>query len=435
MVAKRSYFYYNRKVLNSLKNKAYQTLRGSEGFFKADMVYLAKGSFWQTFGQALSGLGSLILLIAFTNLLPKETYGMYKYLLSLAGILGIFTLTGMNRSVIQAVAAGFEGALKSAVQYQLKWNLLMFGAFLALSVYYFINENTNIAISLLVMGFSIPLVHSFNSYGAYLEGKKQFRLNNIFGVLSVLTYLVGMFITLLLSREALWLIFTYCLTTTLTTIFFYYQTLKLIPPTNVNSGEVLKYGRQLTFIGFIGPITAQIDNIIIAHFWGATQLAVYAVASAIPSRAVSFIKSLVDIGYPNLVGKNEVEIERVYLKRIFQGLSIGLAISIIYILLAPYLFYYLMPQYTDSIFYSQIMSLALIPAMAVRYHGALAESKKISSLIFTNSVIQNVVRIGLYIILGIWGGVVGLALVFALFPFISLAIHIGMWRFYVRSKI
>src|SRR5436190_679725 len=110
--------------MQNLRAKVYSLLRKSEAIFKTDMIYLAKGGFWQAFGQASSSIFSLFLILTFANLVPKETYGLYRYILSLAGILGVFTLTGMNRSVTQAVASGYDGALKTAVTYQLKWSLL-----------------------------------------------------------------------------------------------------------------------------------------------------------------------------------------------------------------------------------------------------------------------------------------------------------------------
>jgi len=114
----------------NLRNKAYDTLRWSEQYTRADMVYLAKGNFWQVLGQVVSSALSLALIFVFANYLPKETYGLYRYILSLAGILGIFTLSEMNQAIGQAVASGDGGVLRASVRYQLKWNTLQLFPFL-----------------------------------------------------------------------------------------------------------------------------------------------------------------------------------------------------------------------------------------------------------------------------------------------------------------
>ncbi len=415
-------------MLNSLKNKAYQTLRDSEGFFKADMVYLAKGGFWQTFGQASSGLFSLILILAFANLLPKETYGVYRYILSISGVLSIFTLNGMNRAVIQAVAANYDGSLKSAVKYQLRWGIVHFLSFLSVSIYYLQNNNLAIAESLFIIGLAAPLTASLNTYGAYLEGKREFRLNNIFSTTSTLVYVAGMLLAIFLSGEVVWLSLVYSLTTITTTAFFYFQTLRAIPPTNSQTGDVISYGKKLTFIGVISPIATQIDSIILAHFWGATQLAAYSIAMAIPVRANSFVKSLVDISLPKLVSRTQEDIERIFLKRILQGLLIGSICAIAYILSAPLLFKYLIPQYLDSVFYSQFLSISLIFSMPNRYLSLLFESRKFSRLIFTNQLVVSIMRIALYIAFGIWKGIFGLVLSYVLISFLGMLVNLTAWK-------
>lgn len=416
------------RTMLKIKERTYEFLRGSENFFKADMVYLAKNSFWQTFGQAVSGAFSFVLILVFAKYLPKETYGVYKYILSLAAVLNIFTLTGVRRAVVQAVADGYDGALKVAVKYQLKWNIVLFLSFLALGAYYTINNNLEIAISLIVIGLFSPFTNAFNTYGAYLEGRREFKLNNIFSASSTVVYVLGMLIAVALSGQVVWLVFAYATTTLATTLYFYYQTLRIVSPQNTDSGQTLSYGKKLTLIGVIAPVATQIDSIILTHFWGATQLAIYSIAMAIPVRANSFIKSLVDLGLPKFVVKSSSEIDSFFFRRILQGLVIGSLAATLYIILAPYLFRYLIPEYLDSTIYSQLLALSLVFAMPNRYISLLLESRKLSWLIFMNNLIVNIMRITLYVVFGILGGIMGLALAYVLTAFLGMLINITTWR-------
>jgi O-antigen/teichoic acid export membrane protein len=415
--------------MQNLRNKTYQFLRGSENFFKADMVYLAKGNFWQISGQAATSILSLGLTIIFANLLPKETYGLYKYILSLAGVLNIFTLTGMNRAVVQAVAAGNDGAFKTSVRYQLKWNVMQLIAFWILGGYYLINENKYLAIAFLVMSFFSPIIAALNTYGAYLEGKKNFRLNNIFSATSTLIYVVGMIAAIMFSGDIVWLVIAYSLTTFASTIIFYVLTLRLFRPPTDPAGDILKYGRELTFIGAVGPVISQIDKIILSHYWGATQLAVYALASAVPDRATSVIKSWISIGLSKFSEKTPKEINKVFYTRIFQGMVVGLICFIGYFMVAPYLFKYLLPQYMDGIIYSQLLAISFVFAMPNRYITLLFTSQKLSGPIFVSNSIQNVIKVILYTVLGIWGGILGLVLANVLMSFLGTLISATVWRF------
>lgn len=393
------------------------------------MVYLAKGGFWMTFGQATSNIIAFLLTIAFANLLPKETYGMYRYILSLAGVLNIFALNGMNSAVARAVATGHDGALRTSIKYQLRWNLLMLAGFFVLSGYYFINENYLFATSFLILGFFVPFTLALNTYGAYLEGKREFKLANISSVISSLIYATGILAAILLRGEVVWLIAAYAVTTFFSTLFFYIVILRKFKPPITDAGETLKYGRELTFIGFIEVIASQADKIILAHFWGPAQLAVYSLAMAIPGRLTSFVKILVGLGSPKFATKTPKEINTIFYKRILQGMSIGAVMAILYILLSPYLFKYLLPKYLDSVFYSQILAISLIFAMPNRYISLLFVSQKLSRVIFTNNIILIIIKIILYVVLGIWGGILGIIIAYVVYSLIGILVGIATWRF------
>ena len=112
-----------KNLINIARNKTHRILRKSEKYTKTDMVYLAKGGFWITAGQAISSGSIFLLAITFANLIPQETYGTYKYVLSITGILSILTLRGMDTTVLQAIARNFEGVLLPVLKTKIKWQI------------------------------------------------------------------------------------------------------------------------------------------------------------------------------------------------------------------------------------------------------------------------------------------------------------------------
>src|SRR3989344_764495 len=150
----------------------YRWLKRSEKITKTDMIYLAKGHFWLIVGQILSSISAFLLSIAFANLLPKEIYGSYKYVLSIAGVLSVFTLTGMSAAISQAAARGYEGGLIKALKTKIKFGLLGSVGSLGVSLYYYLNAKTELAVAFLIVAAFIPLMDSFALYSAYLHGKK-----------------------------------------------------------------------------------------------------------------------------------------------------------------------------------------------------------------------------------------------------------------------
>ena len=66
----------------NIKEYLFSLLRLSEKYFKTDMVYLAKSGFWINLSYIAGSVFSLVSSIAFAYFVSKETYGIYKYIIS-----------------------------------------------------------------------------------------------------------------------------------------------------------------------------------------------------------------------------------------------------------------------------------------------------------------------------------------------------------------
>lgn len=403
-------------------------LRTGSEYFGLDLKYFAFGGFWTSFGQFVNGLLSFLLAIAFANLLTKETFGSYQYLLSLADFFSIFTLSGMNSAVFQAVASGNEGTLKYAVKYQIKWNTAMTTILLGIAGYYFWQQNYVFTVSLIILGVISPLTSALNTYGAFLGGKKDFKRDNIYSIWSTIIYAAGMLLTLLINKKIAWLILVYSLTTLGANMFFYWRTIRIYNPPETQSPEMIKYGWQLTLINFIYPIVNQIDKIVLNYFWGPVELAVYFLARTIPDKVYSMIKTWISVGMPKLAERSTEDIKAVFLRRVIQGLALGALIAGAYILIIPFIFKYLLPKYLESIRYSQLLAVTFIFAAPQRYLGSIFTIKKIVRPTVIATFINNIIKIVLYIVLGIWSGIMGLVIAELIFQIIGFFVNITTWK-------
>src|SRR3990167_3737338 len=112
-------------------------LRKTQKYTKTDNVYIVKYGLWLTAGQLISTASSFLLVLAFANLLPKETYGIYQYALSITAILAIPTLSGIDTAVTRAVSLGYEGSLKKGLKTKIRWGIIGSMASLGLAGYYY----------------------------------------------------------------------------------------------------------------------------------------------------------------------------------------------------------------------------------------------------------------------------------------------------------
>ena len=188
-------------MLNKLQDKIYNLLRRSEKYTQTDMVYLAKGGFWLTFGQVISIATAFILAVAFANLLPKEIYGQYKYVISILGILLLSNMSGINTAFTRAVARGFEGSMFKDLKIKLRWSILGVVASLILAIYYYTNQNILLATAFLITAPFVILFENFAIYNSYLHGKKRFgELTKYSSIIKIIS-LVIIVITAYLSNN------------------------------------------------------------------------------------------------------------------------------------------------------------------------------------------------------------------------------------------
>ncbi|HEY5382969.1 MAG TPA: hypothetical protein VIJ88_00190, partial [Candidatus Paceibacterota bacterium] len=169
--------------MKSLQDRLHRILRWSEKYTKTDMVYLFRGGSLSLLGQGASVLASLALAVAISHFVSKESYGTYKYVLSIVTMLSVFSLNSLGSAVFQSAAQGFDGALKKAFWLNIRWSAAIFVGTFALAAYYFASGNGTIAIAVLIGGSLSPFVASVSLFGSFLGGKKDFSRLLTYGVL------------------------------------------------------------------------------------------------------------------------------------------------------------------------------------------------------------------------------------------------------------
>lgn len=259
---------YMFKYIVSLKNKIHKLLRWSEKWTKTDMVYLARGGFWLTSGHIVSMISGVLLAIAFANLLPKETYGIYKYVLSIASILAIPTLSGMNTAINRSIAQGYEGSFVKALKTKIRWGLLGGLTSIGLAGYYYVNGDTILTLSFLIVAMFLPFMNSLSLYQSILVGKKEFKLFSKYNVIINIIVAITMVAILFFTNNILLVIFSYFIAYTLLHAIFLKVTLQKFALNNKIDPTTISYGKHLSLMGIISIVAGQIDKILIFHYLG-----------------------------------------------------------------------------------------------------------------------------------------------------------------------
>lgn len=408
-------------TISSIKQRIYHFLRKSEEYTKTDMVYLVKGGSWLTLGQMVSAICSFLLALAFANLLPKETYGIYKYVLSMASLLAISTLPGIDTAIIQAISRGYEGSLIKGLKTKICWGILGGLASLGLAGYYYFNGNTTLTISFLVIAAFLPLMDSFNIYRAVLSGRKLFNIQVKYSILIRFFSVAALIIALFLTKNLFLILFIYFLSYTLFRFIFLITTLKKFSLNTKEDPRTISYGKHLTIMGIINTLANYLDKILIFHYLGAAQLAIYSFAVIPPEQLKSFLKNIRTLALPKLSVRPKAEIKATIFSKMFKFALFITVGTVIYIFLAPTFYRVLFPQYIESILYSQILSISLI-AVVVALPNVALQAKIAKKQLYQLNICTSFIRIGLLFLFIHIYGLLGIILARVIGRFINLTI-------------
>ncbi len=401
----------------TLKERLHAWLYRSETALKVDVRYIVRGGFWTALRFAAGFGASIASMVAFGNLLPKENYGTYSYLLSLASSLGFLTLSGIGPGVIRAVAKGQENILYYAVNLQLRYNLLATGTIVAAAGYYYVKGNSLFAISLAILAIAIPFEAAYHIYEHILIGRKRFDTLAILTSLSSIGSAAATVLALLFTDSVLVLVTMYAIMSLGPSFLAFALVTRHLPKTKPNTedaNDLRHTAFHITGAGIIGTLAQYVDKIVLFQVAGPVALATYGFAVAGPEKLKGLVKDWVNIAMPRLTHRKISEIRSVFYKRMALSIVAGAAIASIYMLLVPILFRLLLPKYLDSIMYSQVYALGLILIPALVYIGNIFYSQNMLRAIYITSTGNQILRITLLIIGGAlwqtWGLVAGFLL-------------------------
>lgn len=413
------------------KRKVYDVVKWSEKYTKTDMVYLTSGGFWLIFGYVIQTITGIILATALANLLTKEAYGMYQFVISTTAVLSVFTLTGIGTSIARATAKGDEGALRYGARNQLVWSLGILVLGVTTSLYYFINDNLMLSASFLLAGLLQPIMVAAALYRSYLQGKELFKENTLVDIVQKIIPFVSIISVLVLYRNPLAIITTYFLSQTLSLSLAYLWVIKSKKLPMTRNSEIVSYAKHLSVMESLGEIASAIDKVIVWLTIGAAPTAIYALAQLPIIHMQTVFGFIRQLAFPKLAKKELQEIRRSLPQKIkIYSLMTILAVGA-YIIAAPFIFKFLFPQYQESIIYSQALALSLlsIPRSLI---GQVFATHKMHKELYTVNLTTPLSKIALLVpglyFFGIWGAVSAVLIS----EFVSAILH---WQLFRRIKI
>ncbi len=392
--------------MDRIKALAREKIERLGEFLGTDLIYITKSGFWMNANFIVSSLFGLLSSVLFARLVSKDVYGTYQFILALASMIAVVAPNNMSSAVLRAVAQGYEGDFEAATKFQLRWGIIATAVSGIVAIWYALNHNVTLSIALIFVAILMPATYAFNTWGAYVQGKKDYKRYFYFSTLNTFISYGGLLLTLVFSRNLLWIVFANIFFGFLGNLVLYFTVVKKMKPGPKTDPETIPYGVHLTVMGIPQGLVGQVDALIIFHYIGASALAVYSFATLFPERLAGGLKFISSIAFPRFSEHTEENVRRSLPKKIAM-LSIFIAFIVIcYSLIAPYLFDWLFPQYEASVAYTQVYSLSFFSIIASMVQAALVSQKKTRELYYSTVSFPFIKAALLFVLMyfyGIWG--------------------------------
>ncbi len=387
-----------------MKEKALQFLRWTEKYTETDMLYAVRGSFWIMFGKIGIFLIAFIKMLIFGRWLDQDAYGTYSFILSMIAILAVFSLPGIETSLVKAIAKGKEGTFDLAVKERLKYSLLGSSVSLIIASWYLYNQNIALASAFIAVALFLPFQSSFKTFSSFWIGKKDFKRQGKYSLASGALVASVMIPVIIFFDNPVIIVLAFLVSHSIFEGIFYLKTSKQKVNNEVFK-EAISFGKSLTVMGAINQFAQHVDKIILWKFFGPVQLAIYSFAQ-VPIQQVRGVIPIGSLALPKIGERSAGDMKESIMSKFKKLFFLSVPLAVIGASISPYFYKILLPQYVDSIPYFQAFCflIALSPFTLLGI-ALVAEMKKREIYIMQISV--PIFKMILFLLLiplwGIWG--------------------------------
>lgn len=351
----------------------------------------------------LKGFG---LSLLFANLLPKETFGAYQYIFSLIGTACVFALPGMGTAIVQAVARKYTGTFRKAVALMFQYSLYGILFLLLAALISFFQGQKTVALLLVTLPLFPFYAVVTGAWRAYYTGQEKFVQAAKIGMGGEAFLLVALGTTLYLSPRLEYLIILSLFVPTVYYGYFLFISLQASKHDPIDESNLI-FGKKLSWLYGAGVVASYFDKIVIGHFLGFVELAVYAIATMIPDQIRDSVRVIVGYVLPGFSRMDDTrDNQRLILKGIGLLFILVLVAVFAYILIAPFFFHWFFPAYKEALPYTRVAALVslTVPFMILdSYFRAHKDDTTTTRVALSGYVAGTLGGLMLIPFFGLWG--------------------------------
>ncbi len=373
-----------------------------------DIPFYGRSLAWMTLGYGSGVIRGISTTFFMARWLPSEVLGQFRYILAIFGIAGVFSLSGINASIIRGISRGdtiiAHRAFKRILRVAPLGSVFLFGA----SFERYLHHEPMVSIGMGIAAVLFPFYCVSGLYGSILTGKGDVAHLVKISVINNLVFASCFFCVLWNARTLLPIVLAYFGFDVMFRGYITWKELRRLPALG-NPDDHLLLGSHLSAIGVLQTFASQLDNILIQRFGGYSSLATYSVATLLPEQIKDFVNAMNGVILQRFSRHKATEKILQQTKKHFRNLLlVSVCIVLVYSISIPYILPWLFPQYRDQVFPSIVYAfglLALPSLIGVNFLQAHNQIRRLWAYYTANTALQIITNITLIPLFGSWGGI------------------------------
>jgi len=332
--------------------------------WKIDAHYFAKNSFLVLIGQAIGFLRGIVSGYLVARFFDQTVYGEYQFMLSIMGMIAVLGIPGMATPVARAWSRGEPFSVAAVTRHQFLVAIIGSGLLLAAIPFLDMYGKADLWPLFLAAAILFPLPPiAMVRFGSYAVGKARFdislRANVVWSSISVvLTTLIILF-----HQSALLVLVVAVATPPLVYLWMGRHFRPPMVEGRDESGNIIRFAWKLTIASLPADLAWYVDKLMISHFFGLNQLALFSVAILIPEQAKVFTKQFFPVAFAKQAAIVDSRATRLkLLQAVLAGTAVFAVGIAVYVLLCPFVIPFLFPNYDASqlVFLTSVAAATLI---------------------------------------------------------------------------
>lgn len=331
--------------MKKIKHKIYTLSKKTGDRFGFDLPYFVENGFWVVLSQVVQMGAAFAASVVFARYLTKETFGQYQLVVSILGLLALFSYPGMAISILRSVAKGFDYSYVTAARFSFYRTLLTIPIFMGLALWYYFKDHHQLALVFAAAGMLFAFIHGIDKWSAYWKAKEKFdRSAKQEMIQSIVLYSFLILAAIYYSQHIVVICGVYLLVYSGFNLLWHFGAKRSIKERKEDE-DCIPYGKYMTGMTILTGLILYFDKIVIG-FFDLKMLAVFGIAIKLFDIFKQLLKSFYSVSSNKFV-KKDVTIGP---KKVIMLFMIGVVISfILYFISEPFIVYFYTDQYLEAV--------------------------------------------------------------------------------------